>query len=114
MYLSAWARVHDVTHADIDRTLYDDRSLVKHLAMRRTLWAVPTELLPVIQAAASDAVADTQRRRLAREGAQVSEPLRGSQLGPAWRGTETSSRLPCPTATSPVLVVPMRAASSRL
>lgn len=67
VYLSAWARVDGLTHADVDRALYEDRTLVKHLAMRRTVWAVATGLLPVVQAAASDDVAATQRRGLVRD-----------------------------------------------
>ncbi len=67
VYLSAWARVDGVTHSDIDAALYDERTVVKHLAMRRTLWAVATGLLPVVQSAASDAVAAVQRRSLARD-----------------------------------------------
>lgn len=67
VYLSAWARVDGITHADIDRALYDDRTVVKHMAMRRTVWAVATDLLMVVQAAASDDIATAQRRGLARE-----------------------------------------------
>jgi len=46
VYLSVWARVDGVTVADVDRALYDDRSLVKQLAMRRTLFVFPRDLLP--------------------------------------------------------------------
>ncbi len=67
VYLSAWARVPGLEHADVDDALYDARTLVKHLAMRRTVWALPTELLPVVQVAASDTIAATERRRLARD-----------------------------------------------
>ena len=67
VYLSTWARVDGVTYSDIDAALYDERTVVKHLAMRRTLWAVATDLLPVVQSAASDAVAAVQRRSLARD-----------------------------------------------
>jgi len=67
VYLSAWARIEGVTHADIDRALYDDRTVVKHLAMRRTVWGVARELMPIVQSAASDAVAATQRGKLARD-----------------------------------------------
>src|SRR2546421_8116072 len=52
VYLSAAARVEDLTRDDVDRALYTDRTLVKHLAMRRTLWVVRREVLPVLQAAA--------------------------------------------------------------
>ena len=63
-YLSLWARVPGFAVADLDAELYERRSLVKHLAMRRTLWAVRAEDLPLIQSAASDRVADNERRRL--------------------------------------------------
>ena len=45
VYLSAWARVDDMTVSDLDDALYVDRSLVKHLAMRRTLFVFPRETL---------------------------------------------------------------------
>ena len=67
VYLSAWARVDDLTIADLDRALYLDRSLVKHLAMRRTLFVFPRETLPFAQAGASYRVADVERRRLIRD-----------------------------------------------
>jgi hypothetical protein len=56
-----------MTVADMDRALYVDRSLVKHLAMRRTLFAFPRESLAAAQAGASERVADGERRRLVRE-----------------------------------------------
>ena len=53
-----------MTPEDVERALYDDRSLVRVLAMRRTLWVVPRELLPVVLAAATRTVAERERRRL--------------------------------------------------
>ncbi len=67
VYLSAWARVDGLDRDDVDRALYADRTLVKHMAMRRTLWVVDRDLIDVVQAAASDRVADRERRRLAGE-----------------------------------------------
>lgn len=64
-YLSLWARMPDFTSADLDAALYRDRALVKHLAMRRTLWVVRPADMPVVQAAASDRVAANEARRLA-------------------------------------------------
>lgn len=64
VYLSAWARVDGLSVADVDKALYSDRSLVKHLAMRRTLFVLNRELLGVVQSAASDRTADQERRRL--------------------------------------------------
>jgi hypothetical protein len=67
VYLSARARVDGMEVADMDRALYVDRSLVKHLAMRRTLFVFPREILPFAQAGASNRVADGERRRLIRD-----------------------------------------------
>ncbi|MFZ2176356.1 MAG: winged helix DNA-binding domain-containing protein [Rhodococcus sp. (in: high G+C Gram-positive bacteria)] len=67
IFLSARARVDGMAVADLERALYDERSLVKHLAMRRTLFVFPGESLPFVQAGASNRVADTERRRLIRE-----------------------------------------------
>ena len=67
VYLSAWARVDGMTVTDLDDALYVDRSLVKHLAMRRTLFVFPRETIGFAQAGASDRVADGERRRLIRD-----------------------------------------------
>jgi Winged helix DNA-binding domain len=67
VYLSARARMEEMTVADLDRALYADRSLVKHLAMRRTLFVFPRDILGHAQAGAAARVADTERRRLARD-----------------------------------------------
>jgi hypothetical protein len=67
VYLSAWARVDGLSVADLEKALYADRSLVKHLAMRRTLFVFPREALPVVQAGASARVAESERRRLIRD-----------------------------------------------
>jgi winged helix DNA-binding protein len=67
VHLSAWARVEGMTVSDMEHALYDDRSLVKHLAMRRTLFVFPREMLAAAQAGASNRVADVERRRLIRE-----------------------------------------------
>lgn len=64
VFLSVLARTEGVTPADVERTLYEDRSLVRMLAMRRTLWVVPRELVAVVEAGATRAVAARERRRL--------------------------------------------------
>src|SRR4051812_48350616 len=45
VYLSLVARVDELTVDDVDRVLYRDRTLVKQLAMRRTVFLFPRELL---------------------------------------------------------------------
>jgi hypothetical protein len=67
VYLSARARVEGMAVADLEHALYVERSLVKHLAMRRTLFVFPREALGIAQAGASDRVADAERRRLIRD-----------------------------------------------
>jgi winged helix DNA-binding protein len=67
VYLSARARVDGMAVADLDRALYEDRTLVKHLAMRRTLFVFPREDLGLAQAGAADRVAAAERRRLVRD-----------------------------------------------
>ena len=48
VYLSLHARVDGLTVEDVDRALYDDRSLVKQLAMRRTLFVFPRDVLGAV------------------------------------------------------------------
>src|SRR6478752_2877157 len=67
VYLSLRARVDEVTVADVDRALYDDRTLVKQLAMRRTLFVFPRDLLPAAWGSASARVAEQLAARLAKE-----------------------------------------------
>ncbi len=63
-YLSLWARTAGFRVADLDGALYRERSVVKHLAMRRTLWVFETADLAAVQSAVSDRVAANERRRL--------------------------------------------------
>jgi hypothetical protein len=64
VYLAARARTADPDPAAVERALYDDRELVRILGMRRTMFVEPVELMPVIQAACTDAIAVQQRRLL--------------------------------------------------
>ena len=62
-YLSLWGQAAD-SAPRLDHLLYQNRSAVKHLAMRRTLWLVNADDLALVQSAASDRVADNERRKL--------------------------------------------------
>lgn len=64
VFLAARCRVPGCTVADLERALYDDRTLLKVLAMRRTMFVVPLDLVPVLQASCTDVIADQQLRRL--------------------------------------------------
>ncbi|WP_438472617.1 winged helix DNA-binding domain-containing protein [Rhodococcus erythropolis] len=67
VYLSCWARVRSLDATDVDNALYDQRSLVKQLAMRRTLFTFPRDLLPAAWSSASARVANTERARMAKD-----------------------------------------------
>jgi len=47
----------------IERELYEERSVLRMLGMRRTLFLVPLDDVPIVHAAASRAIAATERRR---------------------------------------------------
>jgi Winged helix DNA-binding domain len=64
VFLAAWARMRAAEVAAIERTLYEERALVRILGMRRTMFVVPVELMPVVQAACTQAIAVQERRRL--------------------------------------------------
>jgi hypothetical protein len=64
VYLAARARMAVPEVAAVDRALYEDRTLIRMLGMRRTMFVEPVELMPVVQAACSDAIATQQRRLL--------------------------------------------------
>jgi hypothetical protein len=65
VYLSCHARVDGLTVTDVERALFAERSLVKQLAMRRTLFVFPRDLLPSAWAGPSARTAGTERARMA-------------------------------------------------
>ncbi|TGO03898.1 winged helix DNA-binding domain-containing protein [Serinibacter arcticus] len=77
MTLSVRARTRAADPSELHRALYEDRSLVRLLTMRRTVFAVAREHAPSFLAATSLSVAAAQRRRthaLLREGGVTSDP----------------------------------------
>jgi len=64
VYLAARARMLDPGVAAVEQALYEDRALVRILGMRRTMFIEPVELMGVVQAACTDAIATQQRRLL--------------------------------------------------
>jgi hypothetical protein len=64
VYLAARARMRDPQVAAVEQALYEDRALVRILGMRRTMFVEPVELMGVVQAACTDAIAVQQRRLL--------------------------------------------------
>jgi hypothetical protein len=71
VYLAAWARTRGADRAAIEHALYTERSVVRMLGMRRTVFVVPAGLVPLIQAACTDEIAARLRRRLAQHISQA-------------------------------------------
>ncbi|MEJ5943834.1 winged helix DNA-binding domain-containing protein [Pseudokineococcus basanitobsidens] len=69
VHLSCWARMPDGVDvvAEVDRALATDRTLVKQLAMRRTLFAAPRDLLGALWPSAAARVARTEGLRMAQD-----------------------------------------------
>jgi hypothetical protein len=81
VHLSAWARVLPFKPGDLEDALYERRSLVRMLGMRRTLFVVPRHLAAVMDEACTKALAAAERRRLIRmlEEQGIVPPGRGGR-----------------------------------
>ena len=64
VYLSLLDRMTGGGIAAVQRALYEDKTLIRLLGMRRTVFVTTLEIAPVIQAACSRAVAVNERRKL--------------------------------------------------
>jgi hypothetical protein len=64
VYLSVLARSRATTLADVADAVYERRSLVRWMAMRRTLFVCAREDIRAVQAVISAPLAATLRRRL--------------------------------------------------
>jgi hypothetical protein len=71
VFLSAAARMRTPSTAPLEKALYDDRVLVRTLCMRRTMFVLPVAMVPVVQAACTDALVAAERRRTAGMVAQA-------------------------------------------
>jgi Winged helix DNA-binding domain len=63
VFLSLFARTRGVTPEAIEAALYTERTLLRMLGMRRTMFVVPTGFAPVLQAACTRAIAVQNRKR---------------------------------------------------
>ena len=64
VFLSVRARTNGLDPETIERELYDERTVLRMLGMRRTLFVVPRSARPLVQAACTDAIAARERTRL--------------------------------------------------
>ncbi|MGI8984815.1 MAG: winged helix DNA-binding domain-containing protein [Acidimicrobiales bacterium] len=63
VFLSAAARMATPSAERLEQALYDERLLVRTLCMRRTMFVLPVGLVPVVQAACTDALVPGERAR---------------------------------------------------
>jgi hypothetical protein len=66
VYLSAAARMEHPSLEAVDDVLYERRALVRHHAMRRTLWVASPATVRLMHAAATRKIAATEQRRTAK------------------------------------------------
>jgi hypothetical protein len=64
VYLSARARVDRFTVPALEKALYENRSLLRMLGMRRTMFVVPRDLAAVMNTACTQALVAGERKRL--------------------------------------------------
>ncbi|MFI5954299.1 winged helix DNA-binding domain-containing protein [Cryptosporangium sp. NPDC051539] len=64
VFLSVRARAEPSPPAVLEDALYEQRTLVRMLGMRRTVFVVPSPLLPVVEASTMERIAGAQRRLL--------------------------------------------------
>ena len=66
VYLSLWARMRTPSVSAVEQALYDERTLVRHHAMRRTLWVATPEVVRLMHAAATRKLVGPEHRRTAK------------------------------------------------
>jgi hypothetical protein len=74
VHLAVHARTGFAGVADVERALYEERTLLRLLGMRRTMFVARPEVAAVIQAGCSADIAKKQRRLLARHLGQQGHP----------------------------------------
>ncbi|GED96766.1 winged helix DNA-binding domain-containing protein [Gordonia crocea] len=67
VFLSAWARAPHLRVPHIEAALYEDRSVVKHLGMRRTLFVTSQPVLDDVLGAVSGRVSSSERTNMLRD-----------------------------------------------
>lgn len=89
VYLAAWARVKDFQIGDLEQALYEDRSLVRMLGMRRTMFVVTRFGAATMDAACTKALIKGERKRqiriiedsgLAEDGADFTDRIAAATL----------------------------------
>ncbi len=101
VFLSTHARTAPIEVDAIEHALYGERSLIRMLGMRRTMFVVPVELAAVIQAACTREIAARQRRTYTKllaeagvgDGAWLREVEDATEKALVARGEATGAQL---------------------
>jgi hypothetical protein len=102
VYLAAAARLASPKVDQIGHALYERRSLIRMLGMRRTMFVLPVEVAPAVQAACTAAVAVAERKRLldhlrqagvGGDGDWLADVERATVAALARRGSATAAEL---------------------
>src|SRR6478609_1789088 len=64
VYLSAWARTKAFEREQLGEVIYERRTLVRMLGMRRTVFVVPVATAPIVDAACTQALLPAETRKL--------------------------------------------------
>jgi hypothetical protein len=101
VHLSALARMRKPARPAVESALYDEHSVIRHHAMRRTLWVLTPELARAAHASCTASLAPNEWRRLAklvedsgvaRDGPRWVEAARRDTLAALEEAGETTAR----------------------
>ncbi|WP_073252921.1 winged helix DNA-binding domain-containing protein [Cryptosporangium aurantiacum] len=87
VFLAVRARADQGSPAAVQDALYERRSLVRMLGMRRTMFVVPSPMLPIVEASTMQRIAATQRRLLVRHLHEAGVPDADRWLADVEAGT---------------------------
>jgi hypothetical protein len=89
VFLAARARLEQPATERVEHALYEERSVLRMIGMRRTMFVLPLELAAVVQAACTEGIAGAQRRRYAK----LIEEGGIAEGGEAWLGEACAATL---------------------
>ncbi|MFD6830445.1 hypothetical protein CH313_16890 [Streptomyces sp. TSRI0384-2] len=114
VHVAAWARTRDeqADAASVEHALYEDRALVRLLAMRRTVFVAPAETAAVLQAACSREVAARERRKL--EGFVAASELAPDGAAAGWLAGAEEAALASVAARGEATAAELAADDARL
>jgi hypothetical protein len=89
--VATWARLADraASAAEVERALYEERTLLRLMAMRRTMFVVDRDVAPVVHAACSLTVAARERKKLL--GFMVASDVGGADPAAWLEGAEDAA-----------------------